>query len=449
MVVRLHVVVDHASRDALSASITDAVSKLVSTTDDAVWCLYGTVTAAAELGNLIQGLGDTAGIVYRFPIAYANRIDFITALLASAHQLNLTQNPPSQMNDPADGRAEQTAKRSVAWINEVNLAFSESRLYDALNILRRFGAAELDAELGDLANLCRDSAALCARILQSELELVHTASTVSNRDPNALLTEQFMSEGFFRLLPQKVAAVTVDLEKHTNFAKRRELLSVLGATAAAFRREVVHNNYGRDTSRLFAIHIGFLCQATLHEVAMKRFNEAFGLVFKAFECVIIWEALVERVGFLYGDRLYDQKTFKGFAGTGAALKHVEPSLRKRDPNIVQNLTDLIERRNITRIGHGLRVLDDAEISSYMTRLSAFLKTTAKSRNVTDYLDLMEKSFVFSGFAKQVEILNSAEVLKPYRVALNTGGSSQTAISSPSSAQQKAGGRAILSLRPRS
>jgi hypothetical protein len=420
-----------------------------------VWCYFGSDNAAAQLGKLIRDASDLASVVYRFPVAFADRIDFIAELAASIYQIDRGQKPVSETVDPPGTRLTQSTQRSLAWLREVNAFLTDSRLYDALGVLSRFEAADFSTELKDLDSLCRDSAALCARILHTEIELVHSASAFVTTDKTRELTEQLMKEGFFRVVP-KLAAVTADLQRHANFAKRCDLFSVLAATTAAFKLEVSKDQYGQQTSRLFAVHIGFLYQAALHEMAMNRLNEAFGLIFKAFEWFIVWEGLMDGNGYLYYDRLFDRATHQQFAGTGAVLAVVEKSLTKRDPNIFLALQDLTKRRNIARIGHGLRVHGASELTTYLARLLGFLKLTAPKRAVKEYVDLMEESFVFEGFAKQMQIFYSAEVLNGFRVVLETAHATPPPTNAPAptsptqstDSQQESGRRPTLSLRPR-
>lgn len=416
MAINVRVVVDHKNDDGLASELVDHPAFQAACPQpgqNSQWLFFGSASAAKELRYYVTELNGGDAVVYRFPIASVSRKGFLLQLLAMALGCKFEDLNPSEIVVPVGHPPVAPVSRSVTWLSSVFVALSQGRLYDASTALDQFRELSLKDELGDLAATVSAASVLFARVMQTELEFLHSAS----RKHDLVLAEQFVSEGYFRSLATgKIFSIRADLARLSRFERRLELLGILEPTRKAFLTEVARNRYGTDMNRVLLIQTAFYCKCAADELAMLRPNEAFALVIKGFECLAIWENIATGAAYFYDHRLLKMDHTK-FEGLWAAWTHSKSSLTSRiDTASYTSVEDLIETRNLSRVGHGLSVLSSGYVTQHLALLTKYVEATARVRGVTDYYQLLTDGLVLSGFCQAISSSIGEHLLKDHRVS---------------------------------
>jgi len=416
LVVSARIVIDYANGDVLTTALASGpefVAACPPKGEVAHWLFFGSVKAAEELRYYATEQHGGEAIVYRFPIASAGRKEFLLRILVMALRCQPEDIKPIEFAGSPPLQAVIPVARSMAWVSSVFAALSRGRLYDVATALSQFRDLPLREELGDLAATVSVAATLFSRIVQTELDFVHTAS----RKHDLFLAEQFVTEGYFRTISAgNIASVRADLTRPGSFARRLELLDVLEPTRRGFLNEVARSSYGPDTNRVFVIQTSFYCKCAADELAMHRPNEAFALLFKGYECLAIWENVATGRAYFFEHRVWKSDNTE-FKGLGAMWGNVKSSLVSRlDLTSYKAVDDFIESRNVSRIGHGLAVPSVGVVAQQADLLTKYVAATARTRGVTDYYQLLTDALVVSGFCETVSSAIGEHLLKEHRLA---------------------------------
>lgn len=419
MLASVRVVVDHLNGDGLAEELSsspDLLAACPQSGETSHWLFFGSAKAAEDLHYYATELHGGDAVVYRFPLASLPRKTFLLHVLAMALGHKREDVKPVEIMGSSEAAPVATPSRAIAWLGSVVAGLSEGRLYDVFTALSQFRDLGLKGELGDLAAPVSVVAVLFSRIVQVELELLHAAS----RKHDLVLAEQLISEGYFRTLTMgNIIAIRADLARPGRFVRRLELFDVLEPTRRAFLNEVARHNYGLNTHRVFLIQTTFYAKCAADELAMRRPSEAFALVFKGFECLALWENLANGGAYFYDHRVL-RTDHTRFEGVGAAWGNSRGTLINRvNAASYRAVEDMIETRNVSRIGHGLSVVSPAVVAQHLALLTQYVAATAPVRGVGDYYTLLEDAWVISGFCETLSRAMGEHFLKDHRLTMGT------------------------------